>query len=111
MKPGGLLMAVRDSGARLRSFLYHEVQRDGDGPVDLSIDHRIPGRSVVGRAERTSWGRISVRLAQRGPFMNSARLVTRNGELLRSLWPPPPLHTLSRVVAPCHRPPRYVATG
>ena len=56
----GVLVAVRDSGpgidpetsrARLRGFLHHEIQRSGDGVVDLPVDHRCPWGAVVGRCK------------------------------------------------------------
>ena len=50
----GVLVAVRDSGrppARFRSLLHHEIQRRGDGAVDLSVHHRCPWGPTVGRGQ------------------------------------------------------------
>ena len=56
----GVLVAVRDSGPGIdpshleRVFeyiLHHEVQRHGDGAVDLPVYHRRPWGPAVGRGE------------------------------------------------------------
>jgi PAS domain S-box-containing protein len=39
------------SRRRFQGFLHHEVQRRGDGPVDLPIDHRCPWGPAVDRGE------------------------------------------------------------
>jgi PAS domain-containing protein len=47
------------------AFLHHEIQRRGDGAVDLSVDHRSARRPPLGRGERTPRRRISVHVAAR----------------------------------------------
>ena len=39
------------SRARVRCILHHEVQRHGDGAVDLPVYHRCPWGPAVGRGE------------------------------------------------------------
>ena len=70
----GVLVVVRDSGpgidrgssrARFRGILHHEGRRNGNGTVDLPIDHRRAWGPAVGGGERTLRRNISVHLARR----------------------------------------------
>jgi hypothetical protein len=72
-RPSGVLVAVRDSGpgidpktsrARFQSLLHDQIERNGNGAVDLPIDHRCPWRLAVGGSERTSRRCISVHFAR-----------------------------------------------
>ena len=56
----GVLVAVHDSGPGIdpehlervfECLLHHEVQRNGDGAVDLPVYHRRPWGPAVGRGE------------------------------------------------------------
>ena len=55
-QPDGVLVAVRDlvrasrqnSRAPLRSLLHHQGQRNGNGAVDLPLDHRSAWWTIVG---------------------------------------------------------------
>ena len=69
------------SRARVRCILHHEVQRYGDGAVDLPVYHRRPWGPAVGRRKRAWRRRISVHLAQPGKeLMNCLRAAHQNGE-------------------------------
>ena len=74
---GSVLVAVSDSGpglpqanprAHLRSVLYDQVQRFGDGVVDLPLDRRGAWRPALGDAERTSRRCLLHDAADRGKF-------------------------------------------
>ena len=64
-----VLVAVRElrprpgggrSRASLRGILHDEVERPGDGTIDLPFDHRAPRRAIVGRRKRAERRGVSI---------------------------------------------------
>ena len=74
VEPGGVLVAVKDTGAGIRSgdrrshlrvLLHDQTQRHGHWALDLPIDHRGPWRAFLGVAEHAARRRLSVHAASR----------------------------------------------
>ena len=68
-EPGGVLVAVRDSGPGLapaalerlvRGLLHDQAERIGAGAVDLPVDHRSARRPIVGERECAPRGHLSL---------------------------------------------------
>jgi len=68
------------AGARFRTFLHDEVQRNGVGAVDLPVDYRCPWRPAVGRGKQTSRRAFSVHFAERQKLMNSPQAPRKKEE-------------------------------
>ena len=71
----GTLVAVRDSGPGIDpkhlelafgAFYTHEIQRNGNGSVNLQIDYNCSWRPAVGRCDRAQRRSISVYAPERG---------------------------------------------
>jgi hypothetical protein len=67
----------RPYAQNIRCFLHDKAPRDGNGIIDLPVNHRIPWRSTLGGTRQPLWSNILYRIAmsrsrRRRPFLRPA---------------------------------------